>query len=396
MRAVIIAACDGLKSHGMRTILSGLGIMIGVTTMIVLGDVLAMIGASMTQGLRALGGEVLVIGPSAQMLAPRLPQPVSMEDVGALERSGAFESVAPLMTVQGLVVNEPFKQVVGIYGLTPDQFAMLGMSVRAGRSISDLDGLRRLPVAIVGTHVGTRLHIDRPNVPIIVSGRSFTVVGIAAPSGQVLGVDRDESVFIPLPIAEQLYGSAKFSGLNIFVHVKAGAGLATSIDSVERILRRRRQIEDDEQSDFVVHSQRDLLGQLQSASTAVEIAIIVVVGISFAVAAIGVLNSILTSVIERYGEIGLRRAVGATSRSITGQFVMEGMAIGLGGSVCGAILAVVFNRPIAALLALRPVMNWRVVMFAMVAANALVAGAAAFPARFAGRIAPIDAIRHGE
>src|SRR5262245_29442709 len=302
-----------IREHRLRTALSCSGIAVAVGAMCLSCNLLQSLAAEAAAGLEMLGRNTFIVGPNPQAVGTNRSRPITFEDVTALRRSVGIESAEPLIAVQGMVGRLARHHLSTIYGASRPECVMLGVSVTDGRIISDVDVHERLSVCVLGQGVANALRVRGAGDSVTISGRPFKVVGIARSGGRLLGIDRDEAVFVPISLAERSYASR---GDNLVLLV-VGDRLSEPQDTAQRIklvLRRRRHTGSETDDDFRLMSQEQVLTGLQQVASALQLAVLMIAAIALLVAMVGLLNSVSTSVIERFREIGIRRAFGATSR----------------------------------------------------------------------------------
>ncbi|MDP8928226.1 MAG: ABC transporter permease, partial [Actinomycetota bacterium] len=253
-------------------------------------------------------------------------------------------------------------------------------------SASDVASGRRL--AILGADVAAGLLPGRDPLgeSVTIAGLRFRIVGVLAPVGGGFGPDRDAQVYIPISAAQRMYGE-HVDG--IFVRAHSRQEIDDDAETVRAVLR-----EDLGEEEFTIVTQQDLIGVVGRVLELLTLVLVAIAGISLLVGGVGVSNIMLVGVSERTREIGLRKAVGARTRDITLQFLAEAIVLtgvgGLGGILLGVGSAVAINRysPLPAVIT-----AWSVALaFGVSVAVGVIFGV--WPARRAGRLDPVVALRH--
>ena len=388
------SAFHRVREYGPRSVLAAAGVAVGVALTITMSSLVDSVELAATAGLRTIGSDLYYVHPRSMAEFGTTGRPLSLADVTALQRgTSVLEQVSPVVTVQGMYRGCGGKRIVTIHAALPDHRTLMNVHLAFGRFIHEADLRNHSAVAVLGANL-----IDdgcpRLQERVIISGFPFTVVGGARPQGQRFGFDRDSVIFIPLTTASAKYGRSRVRPSAIEIRAARGTSSVAVHTSIERILRRTHRIRAGAPSDFTIQSHTDILSMASRLASGATALLVMLIGVSAVVAGIGILNSILTAVIERTPEIGLRRAVGATRRDIRAQFLAEtGIIVGAGvasGVICGALAA----TGLALAIGLPATVNVPSVAFAATSSGALGMAAGLWPALRAARINPVDALRH--
>jgi putative ABC transport system permease protein len=383
-------ALDALRANRLRSGLTMLGVVIGVAAVVVLVAIGTGAKREVEQQVEGLGSNLLIVVPGRLDFnsAPAVSR-LSLSDVEAVSRVVGDPSRVAVTVTSGETVRagtrSTFTTVQGVLETTPQVFVR---SVGRGSYLtsSDVDTARR--VAVLGSTVARTLFGDRDPIgrQVSVAGVRFRVVGVFAPLGQSLGVDRDDEVHIPVTTAHRLYGTNRIDG----IAVKAPD--RENIDELgNRIVAELSERHPD--TEFSAVTQEQILGVLGDILGVLTGVLAAIAGISLLVGGVGVSNIMLVSVRERTREIGLRKAVGARPRDIGVQFLLEavllttlggtlGMAVGIGA----ALLVGAFSPVPAA------ITWWSLALaFGVSASVGIIFGVV--PAQRAGRLDPVVALR---
>jgi putative ABC transport system permease protein len=394
-RDFVAVTLGSIAAHRLRSLLTALGIAIGVAAVMLL----TAIGEGMHRFVIAeftqFGTNVIAVTPGristhgASLGAVNTVRPLSIEDAIALRRAPHVQVTDPIVQGNAEVDHGGKTRRVTLYGTGADFVRALSMTVASGEFLPHDDPRSARALAVLGSKVARELFGEENplGARIRVGGERYRVIGIMASKGQVLGFDLDDTVFIPVARALDMFN--RESLMEIRVLYEPTAPLAEVEAGLKRILIARHGSED-----FTVTPQQKMLEVFGTVLNAITFAVAAIGAISLVVGAVGILTILTIAVAERTGEIGLLRAVGATRRSILLLFLGEaallaalGGAAGLAiGSGTAALLGLVFpSLPVHT--------PW---LYALAAeAMAIVVGliAGVLPAYRAARLDPIEALR---
>lgn len=383
-------ALDALRANRMRSGLTMLGVIIGVAAVVVLVAIGTGAKQEVEQQVEGLGSNLLIVVPGRlEFGAVPAVSRLSLSDVDAVSRVvGDRDRVAVTVNSGETVrvgVRSHFTTVAGVLETTPQVFVRdVGRGAYLTRS--DVDTSRR--VAVLGATVAGQLFGDRDPIgqQLTIAGVRFRVVGVFAPLGQSLGVDRDDEVHIPITTAHRLFGTNRIDA----IAVKAPD--RERIDQLGgRIVTELGRRHPD--TDFSAVTQEQILGALGDILGVLTGVLAAIAGISLLVGGVGVSNIMLVSVRERTREIGLRKAVGARPRDIGVQFLLEAVLLTTLGGALGMGLGIGAAVLVGALSPVPAVVTWwsLALAFGVSAAVGIIFGVV--PAQRAGRLDPVVALR---
>lgn len=348
-------AIRALRANKLRSMLTMLGIVIGVATVVALLSIGKGATASITSQIQSTGSNLLSVSPGRQQMGPqRLGQSqqashLYYSDYQLIERSLSdnINAIAPVYQATYLVKYGTESFNVTVKGITEDYQETNSYEVTSGRFITEGDNKSQSLVAVLGSQTAEDLFggLSPIGKTVSVNGVKFEVVGLLESKGSGLG-SSDDAVLIPLSTGyEKLFGeSATYNDKKTVNSISVSVATTEAMDSVsaqiEFLLRRAHELKSSDEADFNVLSQADLLSTLTSVTQILTTFLGAIAGISLLVGGIGIMNIMLVSVTERTKEIGLRKAVGATKNQILIQFLIETVTLSILGGLVGILLGV--------------------------------------------------------
>jgi len=398
---VVRTALASLRSNTLRSLLTMLGIIIGVAAviaMIALGN-----GAenAVKDRIARLGTTTLQINPQRVQqggIGTTSTAKLSYDDVKAIEeRALAVVGVTPQQDRNLQVVWRNKNANVQVTGTTPNFLGVRGFAIDAGAMFSAADDQGRQRVAVLGAGVLPMLDIVDPQAilgePIRISGRQYTVIGVLAAKGATGFGDNDDQILIPFKTGRfSLFGTDRIN--DIWTRVIAPESVAVAMGQIQAALRRSHRIQANRPDDFSVRNQADILNTLSEATQTFTTLLAGIAAVSLLVGGIGIMNIMLVSVTERTREIGIRKALGATRRNILMQFLVEAVVLCVAGGIVGIALGAGASN------VLQQSFGWHTaidpkalaVAFAFAAVVGVLFGV--WPARRAAVLDPIEALRY--
>jgi putative ABC transport system permease protein len=349
-------AIRALRANKLRSILTMLGIVIGVATVVALLSIGKGATASITSDVQSSGTNLLTVSAGRSQFGPggdgasQQASHLYYSDYELLQR-GLVDNVTLIVpSYQSSYIikfgDESFN--VNVTGVTEDFQEVRSYDVANGRFITDGDNKSQAFVAVLGSQTAEDLFgsLSPIGKTVSVNGIKFEVVGVLESKGSSGFGSSDDAVFIPLQTGyAKLFGStATFNGKktidNIYVSVETTEMMDTVSAQIEYMIRRSHKLAATEELDFNVQNQTDTLETLSSITGTLTAFLGAIAGISLLVGGIGIMNIMLVSVTERTKEIGLRKAVGATKNQILTQFLIETMTLSVLGGIIGILLGV--------------------------------------------------------
>jgi putative ABC transport system permease protein len=393
-------ANQSVRRNVLRSILTLLGIVIGV------GAVIAMvtIGNGTTQKVTAdlskLGSNMLVARPGRETFGPGGSTEVrsfTERDVAAL-RNGltGVRALAPSSNKSVKLVYGPANTDAVITGTDAEYFAVQDWSFADGKPFTDGDVRSANAVCVIGQTVKTVLFgtVEPIGQRIRLGSLSCEVIGIVASKGQsAFGTDQDNVVFLPLrTFQRRIAGNQKIATINI--SVADADNIAVVQAAAEDILREQRRVAPGEENDFSVRDMTQIISTLTSTTTLMTGLMSAVAAVSLLVGGIGIMNIMLVSVTERTREIGIRLAIGALEKQVLTQFLVESVVLAAFGGLIGIVVGLGIAGAVAYGMSIPFTVNPSIVLLAFLFSALIGVVFGYFPARRAARLDPIEALRH--
>ncbi|GAA2582279.1 ABC transporter permease [Winogradskya consettensis] len=383
-------ALDALRANRLRSVLTMLGVVIGVAAVVALVAIGTGTKQQIEQQVEGLGSNLLIVVPG-RLEAGAAPSvsTLSLDDVDAVGRVVGDRSRVAVTIASGETVRagsrEAFASMQGVLETTPSVFVRR-LDRGSYLTRSDVNTARR--VAVLGAGVAGQLFGDRDPIgrQVTIGGVRFRVIGTFEPLGQSLGVDRDSEVHVPVTAAQRLLGTDRVDALAIRAPDRERITKLSS--NVVATLTQRHP-----GTDFSAVTQEQILGVLGDILGVLTGVLAAIAGISLLVGGVGVSNIMLVSVRERTREIGLRKAVGARPRDIGLQFLLEAVLLTTIGGVLGMALGITAALLVDRLSPVPAAVTWwsLALAFGVSAAVGIVFGVV--PAQRAGRLDPVEALR---
>ena len=397
-------ALDALRANKMRSTLTTLGIIIGVTTIIGMISIIQGLQNYMVDQLSVLGSNTFQVQKDPPIQMGHLDEKFRNRKILTLEHAYAIkeyaslvQSVGPETWDWGQVIKFKDKKTnpdVLIIGVTPEFQAANNYFTDEGRFINDSDVEFNRMVTVLGLDIVEILfpHTSPLGQYVRIGANKFKVVGTTERQGSSFGESQDNRVLLPITSFHKIFGDRR--SLNITVQVKDPTRMEEAIEQVIGILRAVRKVPPGEPNDFEIFTSETLIETFNEMSLYVKIAAIGIAFISLLVGGIGIMNIMLVSVTERTREIGIRKAIGAKRRDVLWQFITDAVILGNLGGMLGIILGIVIGVFIGSVTPLPTAIPIWAVILGLGFCTTIGLFFGIYPAAKAARLDPIVALRY--
>jgi putative ABC transport system permease protein len=386
-----------VRGHRARTLLILLAMGIGVAAVVAVSSigegarlyVVNQFGSLGTHLVIVLPGRSETAGAMPGVLLGRTPRDLTIDDALALKRSPAVQRIAPLIVGAGDVRVGARVREGPVLGSTAELMAIRHMELAQGQFLPEGDPRHSQPVCVIGAKLARELFPGRSALGdwLRIGDRRFRVVGVLAVQGESLGFNTDELVIVPVAAAQALFNTEAL--FRILIEAKSRPAIAVAKADAEEILRERHE----GKRDVTVITQDAVLATFDRILRALTLAVGGLAGISLAVAGILIMNVMLISVVQRRGEIGLLKALGATGRQIGLAFIAESVLLALGGAGLGLAAGKLAQMLIGQIYPSVPFTPpWWALVAAPLTAIATAVAFAVAPARRAAKLDPVRAL----
>ncbi len=398
-------ALQSLWANKLRSVLTLLGVVIGVAAVIAVVTFISGINGYVSEKIFNLGADVFFASKSPSVITnvdvlmeSRKRQRLTVEDYEAIaEACKSCKMVGAAANVGNGHIKYEMRSSSDsrVRGWTASMAPIYDLDVVAGRSITDADNNSASHVVVIGHDILDNLMpgTDPLGKEIRVDGEVFTVVGVGKKEGKTLGQSRDNWVMMPLNSWQRIYGDRKNS---VEIWAKAygvGSALESAMDEVRVVLRSRRHVAPGRPDNFEVSNNETFLAIWDSLSSTFFVATVALASISLIIGGIVIMNIMLVSVTERTREIGIRKALGARRHDVLMQFLVEAGTMSLTGGIVGIVLGIFVAKTVTLLIGMPSAIKLWAVLAAMVVSSLVGLISGVYPAWKAAALNPIAALR---
>jgi putative ABC transport system permease protein len=394
-------ALRGLRGNKTRSLLTTLGVIIGVGSVVLMISVGNSFKSYVLNQIDSFGGNTIDVYPTGFEKFGQTLDSVSEQDYKAVERLSTVTSVAPVIFIEEKVIRGTEEISPMVFGTNGNIFANYGFEIERGRLLNDQDIRGAKSVVVLAHEAANDLFGSRDPLGkrVTIGSRQYTVIGILKSVGSLLLSDLDDTVFVPFSIAKSVTGQKYLD----YITLQAAADDELTRADIVSVLRQRHQIknpdDDPDKDDFRVRSAAQAAEVISTVTLGITLFLGIVAGISLLVGGIGIMNIMLVSVTERTQEIGLRKAVGAKKRDVLLQFLIEAVLLtsigGLIGIVGSATLAYMLSQIANRFLGeFGFTFSFQAVLLACAMAIGTGVVFGIYPAKKAANLSPIEAMRH--
>ncbi len=399
---IIRVALGALRANKLRSLLTMLGIVIGVAAVIAVVALGTGAQSAVKDRISSLGTTLLTVMPGQQRgmgVSFDQSMKLTMDDAAAIEdRSTSITAVQPEMTSRLQVQYLNQNTNTSIVGTTSNYLEVRKYQLEAGRMFSRTEDEGRQRVAVLGPTVLETLGINSPDAiigeAVRIRGIQFTVIGVLKSKGQSTPFGNpDDQVLVPITTGRfRLFGSDRLRSISVLA--ESEAKIPDAMADIQRVIRREHRVPQGRPDDFMIRSQADFLNTLGETTQVFTYLLSGIAAVSLLVGGIGIMNIMLVSVTERTREIGIRKALGATKANILLQFLIEAVVLCLVGGLIGALVGS------GGATAMSKFFQWNTIISGGAIAAAFVFSAVVgvvfgvWPARRAAGLDPIVALRY--
>jgi putative ABC transport system permease protein len=392
-------ALGALRANWFRAILTALGVVIGVASLVAVTAVSAGAEREVSDSIRRLGanvvlvdGEFISIG-TGQSATERTITPA---DVAAIAQLPMVTAVAPHQDIESLTVSAGRNRTTTrLFGITPTYSDIYNQGVQQGRLISATDVDFGRSVMVLGTDVAAQLFPGASPIGemVRVGNQEFEVIGVQARKGKLADENLDNRLFVPLPLVLRvLLGGTNTKSVG--VRVRSEGEIEAAQDEISTLLREQHRLPESYADDFSTEDQAALVKEAQRATGTFRVLTFALGGIALLVGGIGIMNMMLVSVRERTREIGIRKSVGADPWKVQAQFLIEAIVLSALGGLLGVLGGVAVTKAISAFAGWQTLLSVPALVAAVSVAVAVGLFFGFYPARRAARLDPVAALRY--
>jgi putative ABC transport system permease protein len=413
-------AWESISGNKLRSLLTMLGVIIGVASVITMVGISAGTSASIEEQITGLGSNLLFVQSAFQRFGPGAGPRISTSSAGGtftvsaeggLVYDDAFAIAEQVAGVVAVAVEQQSSETVKAGNVALDEVTIVGstagfpsvrdMQIDEGRYFTDQEVNRKQKVAVLGSTLAQELFGEADPIGQVVTAgdTKLMVIGVFEQRGTVSGVDFDSRLYTPITVVFQKFTPSMFARIVgdrvrvIYVKVESPEVLDSTIQQIELLLAKRHEVSLDE-ADFSITTQQDVIQTQESTTAAFRNLLAWVAGVSLIVGGIGIMNIMLVSVTERTREIGIRQAIGAAPQDIRWQFLTEAVVLSLVGGLIGVLVGIAGALAFGALSDLRTVIVTSSIVLAFLSAAAVGIFFGFYPANRAAQLDPIEALRH--
>ncbi|MCY4158189.1 MAG: ABC transporter permease [Bacteroidetes bacterium] len=397
-------AWEIIRSHKLRSMLTLLGIVIGVFAIIVAVTAVQVMETQLVSTIESFGATNFTIsradGFSRSASRYRARRNLTYDDmVRYAEKARLPSAISPRMQVTGPVDarygSRATENVITMIGVNEYWLSTNGFDIEQGRNITELDVELGRDIVVIGHDISLRLfpNINPVGKPVIIGGNRYQVAGVMAEKGDVFGENLDLQALIPITSMIRTYSAAK-RNISIEVETRSMEALDEAMEEAIGILRVIRNVDPGDENNFEIQSSESIVNEITSFTGQVKLGGAIVGLITLLSAGVGVMNIMLVSVAERTREIGVRKAVGARRRDVLIQFLYEAIFLCQIGGITGILIGVLSGNIVGRFVDVSFVFPWTWAIGAVLGVTAIALTFGVYPAYKAASMDPIESLRH--
>ncbi len=405
LKTIFLIALRAIKANKMRSILTSLGIIIGVAAVIVMLSVGNGAQISIQNEMKTMGSNLIIVrsgvATSSGARGGHGSQPTMKKSDGDAiqDKISAIRLAAPVLDETAQIVYGNANWSTGITGTDSRMFEIKEWKLSYGRMFSETDVKNASKVAILGQTVVNELFgdVDSLGKTIRIKGVPFQVIGVLVSRGQSgMGMDQDDAVYIPITTAQKKLMGIKFLDQVKMIMLQAvdSRSTYTAQDEIKQLLRQRHNLGANKDDDFVIMNLTQMMEMMESSTKVMTILLGAIASISLLVGGIGIMNIMLVSVTERTREIGIRMAIGAKAWDIRRQFLAEALVLSLIGGLVGVLCGLIGSYLVGIFSSLPAKVSFIYVLLPFSFAGFVGLFFGFYPAYKASLLNPINALRY--
>jgi putative ABC transport system permease protein len=399
---LILIALRALQRNKLRAFLTMLGIIMGVASVIAMVAIGQGSKQSIHDSLSNMGSNMITVMPASNLnggvkISGSSFQTLTSKDIVALKREAQYiTDISPSVTAKGQAINGAMNWPTSMQGVDPAYLDIRKLTLKDGIAFTEQDVQTSSKVCLIGQTVIDNLFPNtNPIGKVIRFGNiPFQIIGILNPKGQnAFGQDQDDILIAPYTtVQKRILATIYYQ--NIYASAANEQVTDAAVTEMTSILRDSHRLRDNEDNDFQVRTQAELINTLSSTSSLLTVLLTVIAGISLVIGGIGIMNIMYVSVTERTREIGLRMSIGARGKDILLQFLAEAVLISITGGVIGVFLGIISCRLVTLILAWPTIISQSSVVLSFVVCALTGIFFGYYPAQKASRLDPIEALRY--
>ncbi len=395
-------ALRSIMRNRMRSLLTSLGIVIGVCSVIVMVAIGQGSQQRITNEIASLGTNLLMVRPGTSQFGgvsrgAGSENRLTLDDVDEISKEAYYvDAVSPMVTTGAQVIGGGNNWNTSINGVSVDYLKIRDWKLETGEFFAEKDIHAKKKVAVLGKTVADELFPDQDPIgeKIRIQNTPFTVIGVLAEKGQSsFGRDADDVILAPSTTVLYRLKGGQYVDM-IYVSAVSNKFMDAAEEEITQLLREAHRIEPGEENDFSIRNQTEIIEMASSTFETLTLLLGAIAAVSLLVGGIGIMNIMLVSVTERTREIGIRLSIGARSSDILTQFLVEAVVLSLSGGLIGVLLAFIMTFFLSKFAGMSTVINPTTILIAFAFSAAVGIFFGFYPARKASNLNPIDALRY--
>lgn len=399
-KEIVQSAIQALRNNMLRTGLTMLGIIIGISSVILIYSIGQGAIAFVTDELSSFGTDYFQINPGTSQFSTFAgSNTLTFEDVEAIKNDRSLTNiryVVPISMASVIIGANGEDEEVLAYGTTSEIFEILRPDLVEGEFMTEEQSDAAERIAVLGIDVVEKLFGENSSAVgevVRINNRTFRITGVIESSSVLAGGFINNSIIVPIDVVtREIVGEERLQEIDIGVHDQNS--INQTIEDVELLLRDRHNLDENDENDFQIASAQDILTTVETITGLLAVMIAGISGISLVVGGVGVMNIMLVSVTERTREIGLLKAIGAKEKDILAQFLVESVVMSLIGGIIGIAIGISGAFLVSLIANIPFVVSIPSVIIAVGVSTLVGVVFGLYPARRAAKLSPIDALRY--